>query len=273
MKELLPPTKALLKAAKRADAPPPRARDRLACRLANAVAASTFTAGAAAAETSLSAISHSVGILSLLPAGKMGAFLAVSIGFAGGGAVMATAYSYSRPPAVSRVVPQSSALVRDLGPQRDRVAVLAPSAQPVVVATDKPNENQHSAASVARTTTRAQQNVAEETRLLGRVQQALRTGNGALAWKLLGLYRRDYGRGALDEEASAAEVFALCAMGRTEQAKGAATRFLRQFPESPLDPRVRQSCGAQGDGTHFDGAGFDGSHFDGRKTPAPVTHD
>lgn len=262
MNELLPPTKALLRAAKRADGPPLRARDRLACRLANTVAASTLTAGTVAAESSMGSVAHSVGILSLLPTGKLGAVLAVSLGFASGGAVMATAHSFTRAPAVSRPMSQASVSPRDTAPRREQMTTSASSAPSVVIAPDRPNENQRSTGAIAKAL-RPPPNVAKETKLLGQVQRALSAGNGALAWKLLGLYRRDYGQGALDEEASAAEVFALCAMGQSPRASAAVARFTRQFPESPLGPRVRQSCGIENEG----------SHFDGRKSPAAVTHE
>jgi hypothetical protein len=84
--------------------------------------------------------------------------------------------------------------------------------------------------------------IVEETRLLAQVQQALREGNGLRALNLLGRYRRDFVKGALREEAAAAEVFARCAIGDISGVTNARDRFRQRFAGSPLEPRVESSC-------------------------------
>jgi hypothetical protein len=48
----------------------------------------------------------------------------------------------------------------------------------------------------------------------------------------------------LREEAHAARVLALCRVGRIEDGRAAAGEFAREFPGSPLLPRVRRACDA-----------------------------
>jgi hypothetical protein len=48
--------------------------------------------------------------------------------------------------------------------------------------------------------------------------------------------------GVLHEEQRAGRIFALCAAGRTSEAKAEAARFLAESPRSPLAARVRSSC-------------------------------
>jgi len=82
----------------------------------------------------------------------------------------------------------------------------------------------------------------QETRGLSSVQVALRDGRPSQALTLLDAQERVFARGTLVTERSAARVFALCALGRTEQARSAARRFLSSHPASPLAERVRASC-------------------------------
>ena len=52
--------------------------------------------------------------------------------------------------------------------------------------------------------------------------------------------------GVLREEQRAARILALCAAGRTGEAKAEAQRFLAESPRSPMAERVRSSCAGQG---------------------------
>ena len=65
---------------------------------------------------------------------------------------------------------------------------------------------------------------------------------GARALRILDERRRRFPNGALGEESEAARVFALCEMGRTDEARDVAGRFLREHPRSPLAPRVSRAC-------------------------------
>jgi hypothetical protein len=81
-----------------------------------------------------------------------------------------------------------------------------------------------------------------EARALGEAQRALDQGHPARALRLLEMQRRTFAGGALGEERSAARVLALCALGRTEEGRAEAARFLAAAPRSLLAPRVRAAC-------------------------------
>lgn len=49
-------------------------------------------------------------------------------------------------------------------------------------------------------------------------------------------------RGALRDEREAARVLALCADGRTAEARAAASAFVAASPRSPLASQVRAAC-------------------------------
>jgi hypothetical protein len=85
--------------------------------------------------------------------------------------------------------------------------------------------------------------LAEETRLLRDADAATRAGDAPRALALLAEHARRFPRGVLGEERDAETVLALCAAGRTSEARAAAQRFLAARPGSPLAGRVRSSCG------------------------------
>jgi hypothetical protein len=106
-------------------------------------------------------------------------------------------------------------------------AVVAPTEAPAaVVASSKP--------------TRA--SIAQETALLAEVQRALKSGRAMLALEALDRYAEQCPLGLLQEEATVSRVLALCALGRTQDARRWADEFLRRYPTSPLLPRVRNAC-------------------------------
>lgn len=90
--------------------------------------------------------------------------------------------------------------------------------------------------------------VAGEVALLKDAQLALAAGDGTAALALLEQHAKRFPGGALVAERMAARVFALCELGRQEQARSAAQAFLRVAPDSPLVPRVMASCGLAGTG-------------------------
>jgi hypothetical protein len=85
-----------------------------------------------------------------------------------------------------------------------------------------------------------------ELALLQDVHGALRANEGARALRLLDEHRRRFPNGALAEESEAARVFALCQVGRADEARDVAGRFLREHARSPLAPRVARACDAEG---------------------------
>lgn len=95
---------------------------------------------------------------------------------------------------------------------------------------------------VARVETNTTATLADETRLLAETQLAIRSSDPERALALLGEYEHRFSNGSLREEARAARVLALCKAGRLEAGRTAAAHFEREFPNSPLVPRVRRSC-------------------------------
>jgi hypothetical protein len=89
--------------------------------------------------------------------------------------------------------------------------------------------------------------VGVETRLLRRADEALRSGRPALALELLDEHARTFPHGVLSEERSAERVTTLCALGRTDEARAEARRFLATTPDSPLASQIRGSCGGVDD--------------------------
>jgi hypothetical protein len=82
----------------------------------------------------------------------------------------------------------------------------------------------------------------EETHLLDQAQLALRSGDTDRTLALIEEHDRRFGAGLLREEAHAARVLALCRAGRVEDGRARAEEFTREFPGSPLLPRVRRVC-------------------------------
>jgi hypothetical protein len=86
--------------------------------------------------------------------------------------------------------------------------------------------------------------VSAELALLRDAHDALRNGDGARALALLDEHGRRFPRGSLVEEREAARVLALCKVGRAVEARDAASRFLREHPQSPQAERVAHACDA-----------------------------
>jgi hypothetical protein len=206
------------------------------------VATSTVTLGTAAAEAALTKVPIASSLLAWLPGGKVGAVLATSIGLASGGVVVAVTHQHG---SSVPVPPRAASMHVVHGAPLMASVPLPTSAEPSAVAAAAADSTLRSVNMPGTPAVRSKLTIGDETRLLAQVQQALRTGDGALALMLLGQYRRDFGQGALVEEASAAEVFAQCAVGNVAQAGRLAQRFLRRFPGSPLQPRVEASCAAK----------------------------
>jgi hypothetical protein len=81
----------------------------------------------------------------------------------------------------------------------------------------------------------------EELRALRRAQHALVDGNAVMALDIL----RNVRGTSLLSERWALEVFALCALGRIDEARQRALAFRTLAPRSPLLPRIAASCAAE----------------------------
>lgn len=82
----------------------------------------------------------------------------------------------------------------------------------------------------------------QELLLLSRAQAALSSGDADRALALLDEHANTFPNGAMREERMAARVFALCSLGRQDEAHAEAERFVSVAPRSPLSGRVRAAC-------------------------------
>jgi hypothetical protein len=84
----------------------------------------------------------------------------------------------------------------------------------------------------------------DELGVIREAQGALQAGDANRALSLLDEHSAANRQGILREERMAARVLALCELGRTDEARAEAARFLRESPASPLASRVRSACPA-----------------------------
>lgn len=64
----------------------------------------------------------------------------------------------------------------------------------------------------------------------------------AIALQHLEEHARRFPHGVMEEEREAARIVALCQVGRADEARTLAARFLSERPTSPLAARVRAAC-------------------------------
>jgi len=81
-----------------------------------------------------------------------------------------------------------------------------------------------------------------ESRQLREAHAAMQDGDARRALTLLDAQGRTNAGGQLGEEREAMRVFALCKLGRLDEAKTVAARFRVQHPQSPLADRMRGPC-------------------------------
>jgi hypothetical protein len=156
----------------------------------------------------------------------------------GPGAGLPTA---QREPVVRHPVP-TPATVAPFAPARDD----APSRRPIV--TEAPTSQPPTIPSVVApppAPAAGPSTLSAEADLLRAADAAVRAGAPARALAILDQHGARFPSGALVEERDAERVVVLCALGRTEEGRAAATAFLRDRPRSPLAARVRASCGAR----------------------------
>jgi hypothetical protein len=146
---------------------------------------------------------------------------------------VAAAVAPPRAPAASAEIaapPASADTARDEPPVREAHAAVVPHARPVGEASSS---------------------LADEVKVLHDVQSALRAGQPARALAILDDAQSRHLGHDLAEERGAARVVALCDLGRGDEARQAARRFVRTWPASALRERVLATCpvGAPGDPT------------------------
>jgi hypothetical protein len=238
MKELGPDARELIRQVGAADGPGHATRDRIKRSLVAAIAAGATTAGTTGAAAAIGAAA----------AGKSAAtagMVQIGVWFVAGGligaAVMAPVALTSSAPAPS----SPASRLRVERPAPARVAEPGPRAEPSPAPVEPVAESAPSNSAAPQKTP----NVApvpsalgQEVQLLKDAQRELSTGNAARSLALLDAHRAQFPRGELRGERMAARVFALCALGRVEEARRDAELFLVFAPDSPLVPRLMGSC-------------------------------
>jgi hypothetical protein len=95
----------------------------------------------------------------------------------------------------------------------------------------------------ARATAEAQASPLDaEIALLRDARGALRKGDAVAALAILDMHDRRFPAGALGEDCSAERIYALCALGRVDEVRTLAERFVAAHPVSPHAAMVRASC-------------------------------
>lgn len=84
--------------------------------------------------------------------------------------------------------------------------------------------------------------LARDVRLLRDADLAVKGGDPERALALLDEHAAAFPRSDLEPERSAERVFALCRAGRNDEARNAASAFLRAHPTGPLAERVKDTC-------------------------------
>jgi hypothetical protein len=88
--------------------------------------------------------------------------------------------------------------------------------------------------------------LAEEVRLLQDAQRSLKGGQPGAALMVLAEHERRFPKGQLAVERSAVRIAALCALGRTAEAKQRGAAFLARHGGSAIAEQVRASCAGEG---------------------------
>jgi hypothetical protein len=213
-----------------------------------AVGAGTATAATAGtvATTSIAAGGLGGGTAAALVT-SLGAKILVSVAIVG--AVSAGTATYVKHEAAKRAVPTVSAAA-PVTPSRN-IATASPAsvpaiAAPVVIAPPPPPP---AAPEPVATTTPSPAPVAAPTPSPAAAPTAppldaevalLQEAHAAL--RAVADHGRRFPSGQLGEEFEGARVFALCELGRVDEARDVASRFLREHPRSPLAPRVANAC-------------------------------
>ena len=148
-------------------------------------------------------------------------------------------------PAAAPVVTAASApLVPE--PVRAPVAAMIDVPRAAPIASAVPVQRPVAARSVAPAPTKPPADtLVEETRLIGEARRALAKGDAREALALLDDHATKFPKGTMTVDARALRVRSLCAIGRTDDARAAATALADEYPSSPSAVGVRDACTAQ----------------------------
>lgn len=262
MNDLSHEARALIDAARGADDPTPGDRARVHGAISAAVAAGTGAAvvgatatASAATQTTATAVATKAAAVTTWTATSTKIVTALVVaGTVGGAVAMSPALRSSEPaepPAMvaprvdaperrARTLPAANqAALRDEEPAESPAPVVATPIDAEQRRTPTPAE-----AEIPREEPAAADPLLDELSLLRRASEASRRGEPQTALRLLRRHRRQFPAGELVAERQAATVFALCDVGRGDEARRAASRFVREHPTSPLLEGVRRACAA-----------------------------
>ena len=219
--------RAILQAARDADGPTRRQRERTGRKLALRIAAGASVTAVASSTWALSVAKVLVPALVLVGAGSGGAWWwtrsAETPPVAAPGRLAPLA-----PAAPVPVMPEATRAPEDPSP----VTPEAEAAAPRRTATRKPTPSSEPVKASS---------LEEETALLSRVNLELRSGRAVAALQLLDEYDRRFPKAVLGEESVASRVVALC-LAKSPKAQANAQRFLQAHPGSPQVRRVQRAC-------------------------------
>jgi hypothetical protein len=230
MNDLDPQAKAIVEAARDADAPSASDHDRIKRAVLVQIVAGTAVASTAAA-----------GTLSL--GAKVG-LAVLAVGVVGGGTAglvklrsthQATGVR-SRAPARTEAAPRPM-VEPSLIPQAAPASALTEE-KPVNV--EKPRKALPPSGRVEKPAEEDQ--LSAEVAVLKRAREELRLGRPNRALAALAEYDRLFGRGVLGEERQAIAAIAGCQAAPGPSARAQAEAFMRKAPASPLRQRVREAC-------------------------------
>ncbi len=141
--------------------------------------------------------------------------------------------------AVSKALPPAAAFSASPAPAPALHNVdAAPQAPAASVSADAKPDRAPQAAALRQPT------VDEEVRLVNAAQLALRSGDPNRALRVLAEDAARFPKGKLMSAREVMHMMALCTLGRTEQARLEAERFLEKNAQSPFADRVKSICSA-----------------------------
>ena len=245
MSGLSPEAKGIIEAARGGDEPTPRDRKRvrtsLLVRLGAGVAAGSAATSAGSGAAAAGA-GKAIGMGTLVSFVPKGIAVLSAVGFIGLGAYAVQQDPSPAPPSPA-VAPASAVSARAPVPAAPVASSPDHESEPVDKneEPEEPDRPRPSAMRIDKEPVDAAPGLAEEVDCLRNAHHALREGRADEAMEVL---ERDSQApsSALAQERAAMRVFALCRMGKVEQARQEAEAFLARWPHSPHATRVASSC-------------------------------
>jgi len=247
MSDLSPRARQLIELGRVGDEPDSAARDRVRSKLLMAVGTGVAASAAAKSATAAGKVWAGSALLKL-----MGGVCAAGIAVGGATWAVSTRAPDSEPPLQARSPAITAQAVRsaERPATSETVASSTPAAPTEVLRAPKviPPPRASSAAVAVSASAQPGRAAAEastlegELSLLREAQAAMARGNAGRSLELLEEHGSRYPNGILSQEREAARVLALCGLGRHDEARAEAARFVEKQPTSPLSARVRSSC-------------------------------